>query len=198
MSGNKHSEVRGAEWEEARQTALSRDDHECQFCGITNHQHQQDHDQELHIHHIIPRSEGGTNHPDNLISVCRSCHRTMEGTQAKALARMKKQIPQRDDLKEGFRLLQEEIQELNTGPQVDDDEIYRPPDRWELDVYVVTGSRGMSNRTFTVTTKRKTAVRTFSETDAGQKKIEEHRISVPSDALETPPSYSPGEETADD
>ena len=27
-----------------------------------------------HVHHIIPLSEGGTNEPDNLMSLCKSCH----------------------------------------------------------------------------------------------------------------------------
>lgn len=32
---------------------------------------------ELHVHHIIPRSEGGTDGDDNLITVCHICHRRM-------------------------------------------------------------------------------------------------------------------------
>jgi hypothetical protein len=28
----------------------------------------------LQVHHIVPRSEGGTNDPDNLIAVCITCH----------------------------------------------------------------------------------------------------------------------------
>jgi 5-methylcytosine-specific restriction protein A len=27
-----------------------------------------------HVHHIIPLSEGGTNDPGNLMSLCKSCH----------------------------------------------------------------------------------------------------------------------------
>lgn len=27
-----------------------------------------------HVHHIIPLSEGGTHDPDNLMSLCKSCH----------------------------------------------------------------------------------------------------------------------------
>ena len=28
----------------------------------------------LHIHHIVPVSEGGAGHPDNLIALCPNCH----------------------------------------------------------------------------------------------------------------------------
>lgn len=35
----------------------------------------------LHLtdHHLKPRSEGGTDHPDNLVTVCRDCHDEVEG-----------------------------------------------------------------------------------------------------------------------
>lgn len=32
---------------------------------------------ELHVHHIIPRSEGGTDDDENLITLCHICHRKM-------------------------------------------------------------------------------------------------------------------------
>jgi len=51
-----------------------RDDHTCQVCGVAD-------DPErlmmnLHIHHIIPRNQGGSDHPKNLITLCEPCHRT--------------------------------------------------------------------------------------------------------------------------
>ena len=40
---------------------------ECPFCG--------ERDVALHeVHHIVPRAEGGSNDPENLILVCRNCH----------------------------------------------------------------------------------------------------------------------------
>src|SRR5713226_7620310 len=33
----------------------------------------------LSDHHLKPRSEGGTDHPDNLVTVCRDCHDEVEG-----------------------------------------------------------------------------------------------------------------------
>lgn len=50
-----------------------RDNYRCQQCGID----QANLDQQLHVHHIIPRTpfRPPNNHPDNLISLCYSCHR---------------------------------------------------------------------------------------------------------------------------
>lgn len=45
---------------------LDRDNYECQKCKIKNGK--------LHVHHIVFRSKGGTNSPDNLITLCESCH----------------------------------------------------------------------------------------------------------------------------
>lgn len=53
----------GIDWEQLREIVLSRDDHECQeadgYC-----------DGPLQIHHDLPLSRGGTNHPDNLVTLC--------------------------------------------------------------------------------------------------------------------------------
>jgi transposase len=42
---------------------------ECKLCGIQN---------DLHTHHIIPITAGGTNESWNLITLCSSCHPTVE------------------------------------------------------------------------------------------------------------------------
>jgi len=51
-----------------RREVLSRDHHKCQSpgCGRTRF---------LEVHHLKPRTGGGTNHPDNLTTLCSSCHR---------------------------------------------------------------------------------------------------------------------------
>ncbi|MBI5651167.1 MAG: HNH endonuclease [Chloroflexi bacterium] len=43
-----------------------RDGMRCVECGAT--------DEVLHAHHIIPLSRGGTNHPNNLQTLCENCH----------------------------------------------------------------------------------------------------------------------------
>lgn len=45
---------------------LNRDNYTCQKCKTTKG--------ELHVHHIIFRSKGGSDTPDNLITLCESCH----------------------------------------------------------------------------------------------------------------------------
>jgi len=50
---------------------LHRDKYLCQHCkGKLK-------DKRLHAHHIVFRSKGGTNSPDNLITLCKSCHNSL-------------------------------------------------------------------------------------------------------------------------
>ena len=35
------------------------------------------HSPKLHVHHLQPRSQGGTNAPDNLLTLCESCHKAL-------------------------------------------------------------------------------------------------------------------------
>lgn len=52
-----------------REAVFSRDDYTCQCCGRTLK------DKAIfHVHHIIYRSQGGTNRMANLITVCEKCH----------------------------------------------------------------------------------------------------------------------------
>jgi len=56
---------RHAEWQELRRQILQRDGYTCQHCGSTN---------QLEVHHIQARHKGGTDTPDNLITLCADCH----------------------------------------------------------------------------------------------------------------------------
>lgn len=51
-----------------REFVLASYNHTCQKCGKT------DEEAALEIHHITPKSEGGTNLPSNLTVYCRECH----------------------------------------------------------------------------------------------------------------------------
>lgn len=46
-------------------TRLLLDNHECQDCGSK---------EQLELHHILPRSQGGKNEIENLKTVCKKCH----------------------------------------------------------------------------------------------------------------------------
>lgn len=47
---------------------LHRNNYKCQCCKGKSK------DKRLHVHHIVWRKNGGSNHQDNLITVCRTCH----------------------------------------------------------------------------------------------------------------------------
>lgn len=59
-------------WDRRARQVRERDDYTCQQCG------KQSDDRDLDVHHIIPIASGGTNSPENLMTLCRSCHRTVE------------------------------------------------------------------------------------------------------------------------
>lgn len=54
-----------------RDKVRRRDDYTCQRCGLSAHE-QESHT--LEVHHITPRSAGGTDETDNLITLCQVCH----------------------------------------------------------------------------------------------------------------------------
>lgn len=62
--------VRNSQYQTARNVALRRD-RVCQSCGD---------EEDLHAHHIVPRSEGGPDTPENLVILCKYCHPKYEGT----------------------------------------------------------------------------------------------------------------------
>jgi 5-methylcytosine-specific restriction endonuclease McrA len=54
------------EFSSRREAILNRDNYTCQICGKKNIR--------LEVHHIIYRSQGGTNDENNLITLCEDCH----------------------------------------------------------------------------------------------------------------------------
>jgi len=48
-----------------RDYVLYRDKYQCQLCHKKSN---------LQLHHVISRSKGGKNHPDNLVTLCNDCH----------------------------------------------------------------------------------------------------------------------------
>lgn len=81
----------GPNWQQARRVVLARDGHRCRMCGAEAAP-----GQGLHVHHIRPFREFGyipglneqyleANQPNNLITLCPSCHRQAEaGQQARS------------------------------------------------------------------------------------------------------------------
>ena len=54
-----------SQYRSVREAVLERDNHTCQKCG--------QHD-DLHVHHIKHRADGGSNEADNLVTLCDRCH----------------------------------------------------------------------------------------------------------------------------
>jgi len=85
-------EYYGPNWPKQREKALERDEYCCQECDMTRDKHYQNYDEDLHIHHKVPRrqiidGEEPTieqfelaNSLDNLVTLCKSCHRKLENT----------------------------------------------------------------------------------------------------------------------
>jgi 5-methylcytosine-specific restriction endonuclease McrA len=55
---------------EIRSKILLRDHFRCQECGYYKH---------LEVHHIVPKSKGGGDNPENLITLCTRCHGRIHG-----------------------------------------------------------------------------------------------------------------------
>lgn len=55
---------------EIRSKILLRDHFRCQECGYYKH---------LEVHHIVPKSKGGGDNPENLVTLCTRCHGRIHG-----------------------------------------------------------------------------------------------------------------------
>ena len=67
-----------------RKAIYRRDGWRCALCDSTKY---------IQIHHIIPRGQGGTNHPHNLICLCADCHDLAHGMDLRGLADVEKDRP---------------------------------------------------------------------------------------------------------
>lgn len=71
-----HPEVSGADYQNGAQKGyyntkayvLHRDNYQCQSKRKVKHV------EKLHVHHVVFRSQGGSNAPSNLITLCETCH----------------------------------------------------------------------------------------------------------------------------
>lgn len=54
-------------FQNTRHAILARDNYQCQNCKTK--------DSIFEVHHLVPKSQGGSDEPENLITLCRKCHR---------------------------------------------------------------------------------------------------------------------------
>ena len=86
-------DIKGVEYQNGEQKGFDnvkayvryRDGYKCQVCKGKSG------DDMLHVHHIVFRSQGGTDNPNNLITLCETCHKAIhDGTLKVKLRRRKK------------------------------------------------------------------------------------------------------------
>ena len=73
--------VSSPDWTKVREGILLRDNHQCVECGISCRSADAD------VHHLLPRSAGGTDEPSNLVTLCDGCHAAHHPKLAGRLAR---------------------------------------------------------------------------------------------------------------
>ena len=66
VSGVGYQHGGGEGFYNVKSAVLSRDNYTCQICGAN--------DAKFEVHHVIFRSEGGSNRMDNLVTLCKECH----------------------------------------------------------------------------------------------------------------------------
>lgn len=59
------------DWRDRRIQVLKRDDKTCTEC---EYRHTPDVGKPLHVHHVVPISDGGGHSLDNLVTLCEDCH----------------------------------------------------------------------------------------------------------------------------
>lgn len=65
---------RPTNWRSIRHERARRDDYTCGNCG---RRRDDPGVEQLHVHHIVPRSKGGTDKQDNLKTLCKRCHNSI-------------------------------------------------------------------------------------------------------------------------
>lgn len=66
-----------SDWDRRRKDVYERDGYTCQNCGRQGGPYGS---AELHAHHIVPKSAGGTHKKSNLKTVCKACHQAIHGS----------------------------------------------------------------------------------------------------------------------
>lgn len=67
VSGKEYQDSGQKDFYNVKSAVLNRDNYTCQICG--------EKDTRLEVHHIQFRSKGGSNRMDNLVTLCRDCHK---------------------------------------------------------------------------------------------------------------------------
>jgi 5-methylcytosine-specific restriction endonuclease McrA len=102
-------EIDREKYEKIRSQILLRDHFRCQECGYYKH---------LEVHHIIPRSKGGSDDPSNLITLCTRCHGKKHGFKKRENRRARR--ARRNRRKKEKRWLNKHRNNLKREPFIED------------------------------------------------------------------------------
>ena len=71
IKGEQYQQGTLANWENLKAYAKYRDGYKCRACGKSKHKD----GVKLEVHHIIRKSDGGTDVPENVVTLCEDCHK---------------------------------------------------------------------------------------------------------------------------
>lgn len=71
IQGEQYQQGALAGWENLKAYAKYRDGYKCRACGKSKHKD----GVRLEVHHIIRRADGGTDVPENVVTLCEDCHK---------------------------------------------------------------------------------------------------------------------------
>lgn len=76
-----------ADWDMIRRSVYRRDSYTCRNCMAT--------EAELHAHHVVPLSKGGSNSTSNIVTLCRDCHTSIHQHMSDDVSNSLEQRPER-------------------------------------------------------------------------------------------------------
>ena len=71
IEGKQYQQGTLAGWENLKAYAKYRDGYKCRACGKSKHED----GVKLEVHHVIRRADGGTDVPENVVTLCEECHK---------------------------------------------------------------------------------------------------------------------------
>lgn len=100
-----------SDWDSRRHDIYERDGYQCQNCGAKGGSHGST---ELHAHHIVPKSKGGTHKRSNLISLCRDCHNAIHGDSQAPTSFRNSSVSTQEELYRSLIVILENISDSET------------------------------------------------------------------------------------
>lgn len=97
------------DWDERRKKVYDRDNYTCQNCGAQGGG--QYGNAELHAHHIVPKSKGGTHEVSNLKTICNECHSAIHNENVHAPTHPGIQTQNNESVEHQFPIVSDEYSE---------------------------------------------------------------------------------------